>query len=84
MIDAPGLPPRDVPYIIEELEICIVDETTRQPLPPTPSERRFLDLYFASPEARNEAGQLYHLFGEELPGINKPVLSYRTRPYLSG
>jgi hypothetical protein len=66
----------DDPYIVEGLEVCVVVESSHKVRKPTPTERLVLDQYFASPAARDEAGRPYHMYGEELPGIDGLVLTY--------
>jgi hypothetical protein len=64
-------------YVIDDLEVCIVEEPTRKVRPPTDSERAALDRFFnSSPWARDDAGRVYRLYGEVIEGIDGLVLTY--------
>lgn len=64
-------------YLVDEFEVCIVDEPSKAVRQPTASERLILDRYFAGPDARDARGRAYMLAGEELEGINGLVVTYR-------
>jgi len=77
MISAP--PPPNEPYIVGDLEVCVVEEPSRRVRPPNPSERVVLEALFNNPEMYNDEGRPYHLHGLEVAGVNGLVVTYALR-----
>lgn len=77
MIESPFAGGELGPYIVGELEVCIVDEPSKVVRRPRLHERQILDDYFATPESRDTAtGKVFRLYGSTFPGIDGLVLTY--------
>lgn len=66
------------PYVLGGVEVLIAcdDRSLRQP---SATERDALDTYFAQPGHCDPAGRPYELYGEELPGVGGPAVTYPAR-----